>query len=89
MMKWAMPIVMTFIFYKMPSGLVIYWITSTLMGIAQQIKMNRKMGPIPGVVTAASTTEGRATHGRTDRVDGKERRGSSSERTDRIGRAAR
>jgi YidC/Oxa1 family membrane protein insertase len=86
MMKWVMPVVMTFIFYKMPSGLVIYWIVSTLMGIAQQAKLNRSLGPIPGLVAAPSRVEGRASHGRSDRVDGKERGGSAAERTDRAGR---
>jgi len=42
LMKWMMPIMMTFIFYKMPSGLVLYWITNTLLGIAQQVQINRK-----------------------------------------------
>jgi YidC/Oxa1 family membrane protein insertase len=31
-----LPIVFTFLFYKMPSGLVIYWIINTVMSVAQQ-----------------------------------------------------
>lgn len=45
LMRWVMPIMMTFIFYKMPSGLVIYWIVTTLMSIWQQTHINRKLGP--------------------------------------------
>jgi YidC/Oxa1 family membrane protein insertase len=50
LMRWIMPIMMTFFFYKMPSGLVIYWIVSTLMGIWQQWHINRKLGPPAQVV---------------------------------------
>ncbi|MCI0451289.1 MAG: membrane protein insertase YidC [Candidatus Latescibacteria bacterium] len=31
-----LPIVFTFLFYKMPSGLVIYWIINTVLSVAQQ-----------------------------------------------------
>ncbi|MDN3506238.1 MAG: membrane protein insertase YidC [Simkaniaceae bacterium] len=37
------PIFMTFLFYKFPSGLNIYWLTSTLLGIVQQWLVNKKM----------------------------------------------
>jgi YidC/Oxa1 family membrane protein insertase len=50
LMRWIMPIMMTFFFYKMPSGLVVYWIVSTLMGIWQQWHINRKLGPPATVV---------------------------------------
>ena len=33
MMAWMMPIIFGFIFYTMPSGLVIYWLTSNIMTI--------------------------------------------------------
>lgn len=41
MMMYMMPIVMTVLFYKMPSGLVIYWIVNTVMSIAQQYYINK------------------------------------------------
>jgi YidC/Oxa1 family membrane protein insertase len=85
MMKWVMPIMMTFFFYKMPSGLVLYWIVNTLMGIAQQVQINRKFGPAPAVVAAAPQSEGRATHARADRVHGTERGRSAGERPGRVG----
>ena len=31
-----LPIVFTFLFYKMPSGLVIYWIINTAISVVQQ-----------------------------------------------------
>jgi len=38
-----MTIVFTFLFYKFPSGLNIYWITTMLLGILQQWMVNKKM----------------------------------------------
>lgn len=40
-----MPVVFTFMFLWAPSGLVIYWLTSNLIGIGQQIVTNRLIGP--------------------------------------------
>ena len=42
LMKYFMPIMMTVFFYRMPSGLVVYWIVTTLMSIWQQTHINRK-----------------------------------------------
>jgi YidC/Oxa1 family membrane protein insertase len=36
-----MPVVMTFMFMWFPAGLVLYWLTNTLLSIAQQWKINR------------------------------------------------
>lgn len=41
MMTTLMPIIFTFIFYKFPSGLNLYWLSSTLLGIGQQWLMKR------------------------------------------------
>ena len=38
-MMMIMPVVMTFMFYNFPSGLVLYWLVSNLLGIAQQYVM--------------------------------------------------
>jgi len=38
---YMLPIVFTFLFYKMPSGLVIYWIINTVLSIAQQWYINK------------------------------------------------
>ena len=36
-----MPIMFTVFFAFFPSGLVLYWVTNTLLSIAQQWKINR------------------------------------------------
>ncbi len=41
MMTYLMPIVFTALFYKMPSGLVIYWIVNTVLSIVQQYYINK------------------------------------------------
>ncbi|HKY31522.1 MAG TPA: membrane protein insertase YidC [Candidatus Polarisedimenticolia bacterium] len=41
-MMMFMPVMFTFFMMHMPSGLVIYWLTSNLLGMAQQFVINRK-----------------------------------------------
>ena len=43
MMMW-MSVVFTFMFYQFPSGLLLYWFVSNLLGIGQQMLVNRKPG---------------------------------------------
>jgi len=53
MMK-LMPLMFGFLFYNFSSGLVLYWLTSNLVGIAQQWGVNRLMPappPPPPVIT--------------------------------------
>lgn len=38
-----MPVMFTFMFLKVPSGLVLYWLVNNLLGIAQQVYINRKI----------------------------------------------
>lgn len=40
MMMW-MSVIFTFMFYQFPSGLLLYWFVSNLLGIAQQLLVNR------------------------------------------------
>jgi YidC/Oxa1 family membrane protein insertase len=40
-MMTLMSVVFTFMFYQFPSGLVLYWFVSNLLGIAQQVYVNR------------------------------------------------
>jgi YidC/Oxa1 family membrane protein insertase len=56
-----LPIVFTFLFYKMPSGLVIYWIINTGMSVAQQyyIVKNHTATPV-AVVDNTPKKSGRA-----------------------------
>jgi YidC/Oxa1 family membrane protein insertase len=37
-----LPVVFTFMFYKMPSGLVLYWIVNTVLSVAQQWYIHRE-----------------------------------------------
>ena len=53
-----MPVVFTFMFLWAPSGLVIYWLTSNLIGIGQQMITNRIIGP-PKVRTVRPPAERR------------------------------
>ena len=45
MLQVVMPVMMTFMFYQFASGLGLYWLMSTLLGIAQQVWMNRGSKP--------------------------------------------
>ena len=53
-----MPIMFTFMFLWAPSGLVIYWLTSNLLGIGQQLVTYRIIGP-PKVRTVRPPAERR------------------------------
>ncbi|UCH83897.1 MAG: YidC/Oxa1 family insertase periplasmic-domain containing protein [Candidatus Latescibacterota bacterium] len=41
MMMYMMPILFTVLFYRMPSGLVLYWIVNTVLSVAQQYYINK------------------------------------------------
>jgi YidC/Oxa1 family membrane protein insertase len=43
MMMTMMPIMFTVLFYQFPSGLVLYWMVSNLLGIAHQLWVGRQM----------------------------------------------
>ena len=49
-MMTLMSVMFTFMFYQFPAGLVLYWFVSNLLGIAQQLLVNR------APATAAATT---------------------------------
>jgi YidC/Oxa1 family membrane protein insertase len=51
MMMW-MSVMFVFLFYQFPSGLVLYWFVSNLLGIAQQVWVNRQ--PVAAGERAAS-----------------------------------
>lgn len=48
-----LPIVFTFLFYKMPSGLVIYWIINTVMSVAQQYYIHKSHNEESAAVAVA------------------------------------
>jgi YidC/Oxa1 family membrane protein insertase len=41
---YMLPIVFTFLFYRMPSGLVLYWLVNTVLSIGQQYYINKGTG---------------------------------------------
>ncbi len=41
-----MPIIFGFMFYSMPSGLVLYWLTNTVLGIVEQYYIKRSLAKI-------------------------------------------
>jgi YidC/Oxa1 family membrane protein insertase len=48
MMMTVMPVMFTVLFYQFPSGLVLYWFVSNLLGIGHQLWVNRgRAGPAP------------------------------------------
>lgn len=52
-MNKIMPFFMTFIFYRMPSGLVLYWLVNNILQAAQQWYIHKGL-EVPKVVTADS-----------------------------------
>ena len=42
-MMMFMPIFMGFMFYRFASGMVLYWLTSSVVQILQQVFINRRM----------------------------------------------
>jgi YidC/Oxa1 family membrane protein insertase len=60
MMMLLMPMMMGYIFYFLSSGLVLYYLTSNLVGIAQQVLLNRATpAPAPVEVKPAPKKKGR------------------------------
>ena len=43
-MMWIMPLVFSVMFFYFPAGLVLYWLTNNILGIAQQWFINKKLG---------------------------------------------
>jgi len=59
MMNTIMPVMFTFMFYQFASGLVLYWLISNLLGIGQQLLINRS--------SEAAEPRGEVSGGRTPR----------------------
>jgi len=61
-MMMLMPLILGFMFYGVSSGLVLYWLTSNLVGIAQQVLFNKtfyRQAPVTPVKPAAKKKGGR------------------------------
>jgi YidC/Oxa1 family membrane protein insertase len=55
-MMMLMPLIFGFMFYSASSGLVLYWLATNLVGIVQQLIINKTMG-VPTVPQTAAVTE--------------------------------
>ena len=53
MMNKIMPFFMTFIFYRMPSGLVLYWLVNNILTAVQQYYIHKGLDNNPKVITAS------------------------------------
>jgi YidC/Oxa1 family membrane protein insertase len=55
-----MPLMLGFMFYGVSSGLVLYWLTGNLVGIAQQWFFNRGSAPVIAIPAAQKSKAGKA-----------------------------
>jgi len=88
-MKWVMPIMFIFIFYKMPSGLVLYWLINTVMSVWQQLQINKKY-PVAATssgpdVSAPQEAQGGNNGGAPGRSNRGDRRRGNRERSRKVG----
>jgi YidC/Oxa1 family membrane protein insertase len=44
-MMMMMPLIFAFMFYRLASGMVLYWLTSSVVQIGQQVFINRRLPP--------------------------------------------
>jgi YidC/Oxa1 family membrane protein insertase len=59
MMTWLMPIMLTWLFFfSAPSGLVLYWMVSNMVGVLIQLWINRKTADLTAEVAAAQAGSG-------------------------------
>jgi len=58
MMTIMMPLMIGFMSFSLPSGLTLYWFTSTLLGIGQQYLINKKMPTIVDMPKEALSDKG-------------------------------
>jgi YidC/Oxa1 family membrane protein insertase len=43
-LMWFMPLIFSVMFFFFPAGLVLYWLTNNILGIAQQWFINKQLG---------------------------------------------
>jgi len=59
MMTWLMPIMLTWLFFfSAPSGLVLYWMVSNMVGVLIQLWINRQTADLTAEVAAAQVGSG-------------------------------
>ncbi|HKA23182.1 MAG TPA: YidC/Oxa1 family insertase periplasmic-domain containing protein [Blastocatellia bacterium] len=63
MMTWLMPIMLTWLFFfSAPSGLVLYWMVSNIVGVLIQLWINRKTADLAAEAAAAAASTGSKTN---------------------------
>lgn len=75
MLMLALPIVFVFFVIRFPAGLMVYWITTNLWTIGQQLIIRRTVGPIRPAAAGAGVPAGAAALTRGGASDGKARSG--------------
>ena len=64
MMTWLMPIMLTWLFFfSAPSGLVLYWMVSNMVGVLIQLWINRMTADLTAEIAAASAGSGGSSKG--------------------------
>jgi len=59
MMTWLMPIMLTWLFFfSAPSGLVLYWMVSNIVGVLIQLWINHKTADLTAEIAAAAAASG-------------------------------
>jgi YidC/Oxa1 family membrane protein insertase len=64
MMMTVMPVMFTVLFYRFPSGLVLYWFVSNLLGIAHQLWVNRGMPKPAATKSPPDSSQEQSTKGK-------------------------
>ncbi len=78
MMDITMPLMSTFICFKVPAGIGIYWIIQNVLGVAQQYALY-KMFPIPEITEEELRDAEKRLKGRSKREDKEKRRAAIAE----------
>lgn len=77
MMTWLMPIMLTWLFFlSAPSGLVLYWMVSNVVGVLIQLWINRKTADLTAEAGAAANLAGGKGPTRADKSGGGKAPGS-------------
>jgi YidC/Oxa1 family membrane protein insertase len=77
MMTWLMPIMLTwFFFFSAPSGLVLYWMVSNIVGVGIQLFINRRTAEPKPETEALGSTSSSKSSGKGSDKEGKGRRKS-------------
>jgi YidC/Oxa1 family membrane protein insertase len=81
MMTWLMPIMLTWLFFfSAPSGLVLYWMVSNMVGVLIQLWINRKTAYLTADALAAADTSSKKGGARTEKATSKSAKDKAGKR---------